>query len=113
VTGASSGFGYILTELALKNGEKVVATVRKPGVLSSLSAQYPDQLLELNLDVRYKEKVSAAFEKAKKHFGRIDIVFNNAGWSFVGEIEAADEDTARYIFEASHLRTSNRVACLM
>ena len=46
VTGASTGFGRRLAELVLKNGEKVVATARRPSALDDLVPQYPsDQLL--------------------------------------------------------------------
>ncbi|OCH95097.1 hypothetical protein OBBRIDRAFT_831200 [Obba rivulosa] len=57
-TGASTGFGRAMTELVLKNGGAVLATLRKPEVLASLSAQYPaDHLLVLKLDLEKKRAV--------------------------------------------------------
>ena len=40
ITGTSSGFGRILTELALERGDNVVATVRKPSALDDLKERY-------------------------------------------------------------------------
>ncbi|KAF7333037.1 NAD(P)-binding protein [Mycena venus] len=82
ITGASSGFGFLMAKTALANGEKVVATLRKPEVISAFAAQYTkDQLIVLKLDVTKPEDITAGFAAAKEAFGRIDILFNNAGVS--------------------------------
>ncbi|KAH7884706.1 hypothetical protein F5I97DRAFT_1929545 [Phlebopus sp. FC_14] len=79
ITGASSGFGRAMTELLLKKGVKVVATLRKPEVINDLVQQYTsEQLLVVKLDVTQPPQVADAFAKAKEAFGRIDVVFNNA-----------------------------------
>ncbi|EIW75868.1 NAD(P)-binding protein [Coniophora puteana RWD-64-598 SS2] len=102
ITGASSGFGRCMTELLLRNGEIAIATLRKPSMLSDLVAQYPaSQLLVLELDVTKKSDVAAAFTKAKDTFGRIDVVFNNAGIMALGEVEAMDDENARQMFEVN------------
>jgi len=89
-----------MTELALKNGEKVAATLRKPEAISDLVAQYPsDQLQAIQLDVTKREDVRAGLTAALVHFGRIDVVFNNAGWLALGEVEGTDDADARLIFE--------------
>ena len=44
ITGASSGFGRILTERLLERGDTVAATVRRPGILQPLETQYGDRL---------------------------------------------------------------------
>lgn len=53
----------------------------------------------LKLDVTDKEAIKDTFAKAKATFGRIDVVFNNAGHSLVGEAEATPDDLARNVFE--------------
>ncbi len=45
--------------------------------------------------------IDAAFVQAKAAFGRIDIVFNNAGYVAVGENEAFPDDVARPFFEVN------------
>jgi len=91
-----------MTLLLLKKGEKVAATLRKPEVLADLSLEYPpDQLLVLKLDVTKPQEILDAFAEAGKHFGRIDVVFNNAGYGVVGEVEATPEVAARALFDVN------------
>jgi NAD(P)-dependent dehydrogenase (short-subunit alcohol dehydrogenase family) len=101
ITGASSGFGRSMTELLLNKGDKVVATLRHVDALSDLSVQFPSQLLVIQLDVTNSAGVSAAFTRANEAFGRIDVVFNNAGQSVTGEVESVSEEEARQMFEVN------------
>lgn len=80
MTGSSTGIGRDLTEYLLENGERVVATLRKPEVLADLIAKYSkDRLLVLKVDVTKPEDITAAFEKTKEVFGQLDVCYNNAG----------------------------------
>ncbi|GJE91646.1 SDR family oxidoreductase [Phanerochaete sordida] len=102
VTGASSGFGHRMTEVALEKGDRVIATLRNPADLRDLTSNYgDDRLFVTKLDVTRAEEVAQAFAAGKARFGRIDVVFNNAGRLLVGEIEATGEDAARQIMEVN------------
>lgn len=102
VTGASTGFGRFLTELVLKNGDRAVATLRKPEVLADLASNHgKDKLLVLKVDVTHPQEIKDAFNEAVKQFGRVDVVFNNAGYLVVGEIEGLPEEIGRAIFETN------------
>jgi len=102
ITGSSSGFGRYMTERVLKNGDIAIATLRKPAALSDLSAKYPsDKLLVLKLDVTKPEEIKDAFAAAEKKFGRIDVVFNNAGYCVIGEVEGTMDNFARPMFEVN------------
>ncbi|KAL4251234.1 short-chain dehydrogenases/reductases (SDR) family protein [Abortiporus biennis] len=102
ITGASSGFGLCMTRHVLSKGDIAIATLRRPSVLEWLKPQYPEsQLLILKLDVTISSDITAAFAKAKERFGRIDVVFNNAGYCIVGETEATPEKMARELFEVN------------
>ncbi|CAL1712892.1 unnamed protein product [Somion occarium] len=108
ITGASSGFGREMTELVLKKGEIAVATARKPETLDYLKAKYPQsQLLTLKLDVSKAQEIKEAFAKVKKVFGRLDVVFNNAAWGVMGEVEGTPEDVARTMFDTDFWGASN------
>lgn len=86
----------------LKNGDIAVASLRKPELLSNLSSEYPkDRLLVLELDVTREADITDAFSRVTEAFGRLDIVFNNAGIGAIGEIEATSEEVARSIFEVN------------
>jgi NAD(P)-dependent dehydrogenase (short-subunit alcohol dehydrogenase family) len=58
-------------------------------------------VLTLELDVTNPDQVKAAVEQAHAHFGRLDIVFNNAGYSLIGTIEEASADDVRALYETN------------
>ncbi|KAH9946650.1 NAD(P)-binding protein [Amylocystis lapponica] len=96
VTGCSSGLGRGLVEELLASGERVVATLRRPELLAQLSDKYPSsQLLVLRLDVTNEAQITEAFQATQDHFGRLDVVVNNAAHGLHGEIEATSDEEAR------------------
>ncbi|KAJ6600387.1 hypothetical protein DFH09DRAFT_1355680 [Mycena vulgaris] len=100
ITGASRGLGRSMTELVLKQGDIAVATLRNPAALSDLQSKYPStQLLLIPLDVTHTPDIKAAFDTAVKAFGKVDVVFNNAGANQIGEAEGIPEAEARKIFD--------------
>ncbi|KIJ61448.1 hypothetical protein HYDPIDRAFT_159481 [Hydnomerulius pinastri MD-312] len=102
ITGASSGFGRSMTEHVLLQGDKVVATLRKPEMLDDLAARYPkNKLLVLKVDVSKGEEIDHAFAKTKEVFGRLDVVFNNAGYGVFGEVESTPAEDARAMFDVN------------
>ncbi len=102
VTGASTGFGRRLAELVLKNGEKVVATARRPSALDDLVTKYPaDRLLVLKVDVSIAQDIVDAFAATKEKFGRLDVVVNNAAYAAMGELEAVPEEEGRAMFDTN------------
>jgi NADP-dependent 3-hydroxy acid dehydrogenase YdfG len=101
ITGSSRGFGRIWTEAALERGDQVVATARKLESISDFKEKYGDQVLTLELDVTKPGQVNEAVKKAHEHFGKLDIVLNNAGYSLVGTIEEATADEIRALYETN------------
>lgn len=95
ITGSSRGFGRIWTEAALQRGDRVVATARNVTDLADLAKTYGDRVLPLALDVTNAEQVPRVVQQAFEHFGRVDVVLNNAGYALVGTIEEAKEDEIR------------------
>lgn len=103
ITGASRGFGRVWTEAALERGDKVVATARKLESISVLNEKYGENVLTLELDVTNPDQVKEVVKKAHEHFGKLDIVLNNAGYSLVGTIEEANADEIRTLYETNIL----------
>jgi NAD(P)-dependent dehydrogenase (short-subunit alcohol dehydrogenase family) len=95
ITGASRGFGREWTIAALERGDKVAATARDIATLDDLVAKYGDALLPIKLDVNDRAADFAAVKAAHDHFGRLDIVVNNAGYGHFGFIEELTEQEAR------------------
>jgi len=87
ITGASSGFGRLLAEEALKAGNKVVATARQRESVEDLEKQYPGKALAVELDVTDAKQIAPAVDATLKTFGRLDVLVNNAGYGLVGALE--------------------------
>jgi len=101
ITGTSRGFGRIWTEALLKRGDKVAATARNLASIADFKEKYGDSVLTLELDVTNTAQVNATVAQAHAHFGRLDIVLNNAGYSLVGTIEEAGADEIRAMYETN------------
>jgi NAD(P)-dependent dehydrogenase (short-subunit alcohol dehydrogenase family) len=95
ITGTSRGFGREWAAAALDRGDRVVGTARDPSTLDDLKEQYGDALLAVALDVTDRDAVFATVKQAHEHFGRLDIVVNNAGYGQFGMVEEVSEQDAR------------------
>jgi NAD(P)-dependent dehydrogenase (short-subunit alcohol dehydrogenase family) len=95
ITGASRGFGREWTIAALERGDRVAATARDTTTLDDLVQKYGDALLALELDVTDRAADFAAVQRAHAHFGRLDVVVNNAGYGQFGMVEELSEAELR------------------
>lgn len=103
ITGTSRGFGRVWVEAALQRGDKVAATARRLASIEDLKEKYGKNILTLELDVTKPPQVRAALHQAHNHFGRLDIILNNAGYSLVSTIEEASLDQIRDLYETNIL----------
>ncbi len=101
ITGASRGFGKEWSIAALERGDTVAATARDTSSLDDLVQQFGDRVLPLQLDVDDRDAVFAAVARAHEHFGRLDVVVNNAGYGQFGMIEEISEAEARAQFDTN------------
>jgi NAD(P)-dependent dehydrogenase (short-subunit alcohol dehydrogenase family) len=101
ITGTSRGFGREWAIAALERGDKVAATARNTSSLDDLVAKYGDAVLPLKLDVNDRAADFAAVKEAHDHFGRLDIVVNNAGYGQFGFVEEVSEQDVRDQFETN------------
>ncbi|MFG1870577.1 SDR family oxidoreductase [Micromonospora arborensis] len=100
ITGASRGLGRAFADAALERGDQVVAAART-STQDDFDERHADRLLALTLDVTDRAAVVAAVATAVEHFGRLDIVVNNAGTLSMGMIEEFTEAEARAQFEVN------------
>lgn len=103
ITGASRGFGRIWTEAALKRGDQVTATARQLADVADLKERFGDTVLPLALDVTNSEQVQQVVEQAHAHFGKLDVLVNNAGSSLLAATEEATDEQIRSLFDTNYL----------
>jgi short chain dehydrogenase len=91
ITGASRGFGALIADAALGQGDNVVATARNPATVTSVLGQ-PENLLAASLDVTSEAQAREAADAAMARFGRIDVLVNNAGFGLLGAVEESSAE---------------------
>ncbi|RXM60285.1 short-chain dehydrogenase/reductase, partial [Chryseobacterium sp. CH1] len=80
VTGASKGLGFELVKKLLSEGFQVAATSRTVESLISTIGETSENFLPLSVNITDNKDIKSAIEKTVEHFGRIDVVVNNAGY---------------------------------
>jgi NAD(P)-dependent dehydrogenase (short-subunit alcohol dehydrogenase family) len=105
ITGASRGFGRIWAEAALKRGDNVAATARELKSMAGLKERFGNAFLPLALDVTDADQVRRTVQQAHAHFGRLDVILNNAGYALVGTVEEASEAEVRAVFDTNYFGT--------
>jgi NAD(P)-dependent dehydrogenase (short-subunit alcohol dehydrogenase family) len=80
VTGAGSGVGRAVARTLLDAGHRVALAGRRPEALAGTAAGWPaDVVLVVPTDVTAEASVDALFEAVRARWGRVDVLFNNAG----------------------------------
>ncbi len=101
ITGCSTGFGRELAKHLLENDYRVVVTARNADKVQDLVEINRENALAINLDVTDKAQIAEAVAKAEDHFGKIDVLVNNAGFGYFGAVEESDEAEVRAMFETN------------
>ena len=101
ITGCSSGFGRELAKLVLARGWRAVVTARDPSTAADIAEAHADRALLMPLDVTRRAQIDAVVAAAKRRFGRIDALVNNAGYGYLAAIEEGEDQAVRALFEAN------------
>lgn len=98
ITGAGSGIGRAVAVALLGAGWRVALAGRRAEALRETAEAGPDASLVLPTDVTSAESVGALFAEVRRGFGRLDLLFNNAGINIPGNVgELAVEHWRRVI----------------
>ena len=90
ITGASSGFGEDSARLFAREGCRVVLAARRLERLQTIAAEIQSaggEALVIPVDVKQRADIERMVQKVLSHYGRIDILFNNAGFGSVDWFE--------------------------
>lgn len=111
ITGATSGFGKLLVEAFLRNGDYVIATGRnlhsRTDIFANERKSHADKFLEVTMDVTNKAEVEKAVKDIETKCGSVDILVNNAGYGLFGALEDLKEEEIRYQMEVNFFGTVN------
>ncbi|GCE10418.1 SDR family oxidoreductase [Tengunoibacter tsumagoiensis] len=98
LTGASEGIGLATARLFAQQGARLALAARSADTLQKVAAELPEALA-LPTDMRSEEAVKQMVARTYEHYGRIDVLINNAGQGLHVPIEQVDLQQYRSIFE--------------
>jgi NAD(P)-dependent dehydrogenase (short-subunit alcohol dehydrogenase family) len=107
VTGSASGIGAGIALAALAAGDRVVATDLDLDRLNVTYAGFGDQVLTTQLDIRDQTQAHAAVSACLEHFGRLDVLVNNAGYGQFGPFEEVEPEAIERQFATNVMGTFN------
>jgi NADP-dependent 3-hydroxy acid dehydrogenase YdfG len=106
ITGASAGIGLATARRFGQAGAKLALVARSTDALEALARELAAQGIEAiacTADLRDCAQIQQAISDTVKHFGRIDILINNAGQSALGDVADVDLDYFRQIIDLNIL----------
>lgn len=107
VTGASKGLGFELVKKLLSQGFKVAATSRTVESLTAAFGDVSENFLPLSMNITDNNDVKSAIDQTVDHFGKVDIIVNNAGYGQLGTLEELSDEEARANFDVNVFGTLN------
>ncbi|NOU58369.1 SDR family oxidoreductase [Marinifilum caeruleilacunae] len=111
ITGTSSGFGKLSAKKFQQEGWNVIATMRNPEKETELHLL--DHVLLCQLDVADNQSIKKAIAEGIKHFGKIDVLVNNAGYVVAGVTEEIPEEDIRRQFDVNLFGALNTMKAIL
>src|SRR5690242_21435497 len=85
ITGAASGIGRATVDLFVAEGARVIAADIQDDKGARIEEDHKGRARYVRCDVMQEADIQAAVDVARTHFGRLDILFNNAGTGGIRE----------------------------
>lgn len=101
ITGASSGLGRGIAEVALERGESVALAARNLDRVQDLVERYPNRALAVHLDLGDLATIEYAVIAAHERFGSLDVLVNNAGHGYRTTVEESERGRIDELFNTN------------
>jgi NAD(P)-dependent dehydrogenase (short-subunit alcohol dehydrogenase family) len=105
VTGGSSGLGRIIAEEFFRAGAKLVIAALEKSEVETAAFEIGSEVLPVHADITKQDDVNRIFETVRKHWGRLDVLVNNAGRSMRGKVLDTTPEQFQSLFDLNVLGT--------
>jgi len=112
ITGASAGIGLAAARLFAEKGAKVALVARSGSILAQIAQELPDALA-VPADLSDVAQVPGVIEAVHAHYGRIDVLVNNAGRAFHTPIEHADTALFQQLLNLNVVSVVRAMQCVI
>jgi NAD(P)-dependent dehydrogenase (short-subunit alcohol dehydrogenase family) len=112
ITGASGGIGLAAARLFAQHGAKVALVARSADTLQKAAAEMPDAFA-IPADLSNVDQVPQVIDAIYAHYGRIDVLINNAGRAFHTPIEQADVQLYRHLLDLNVVSILRAMQCVI
>lgn len=119
ITGSSHGLGLELAKIAADKKMKLVLADLRPEPSKALAASIKKnggEAIVVEVDLAIADQRPRVIDAAMKQYGRVDYLFNNAGYNYIGTLEQIDIKQAQHLFEVNYwavLDLSQRAVAVM
>ncbi len=114
IMGASSGIGEATTKLLAQKGAKLVIAARRQDRLEQLKASLPEAEIYIQTaDVRVFDQVKAVIDLAIEKFGRVDVLYNNAGIMPTAPLSAGHREEWQNMLDINIMGVLNGISAVL
>ena len=100
ITGANSGFGFAIAAAAIRNGHKVIGTIRSEQSRMALAERLP-AVRPILCDVTEFDRITDVVRQTEEDHGPVDVLINNAGYGHEGILEESALEEMRRQFDVN------------
>lgn len=114
IMGASSGIGAATSRLLAQDGAKLTLAARRLDRLDQIKAEFPQaDILTVKADVTKFDDVQAVFKQTVEHFGRVDVLYNNAGIMPTAPLVEGRRDEWQNMLQINIMGVLNGIAAVL
>ena len=113
IMGASSGIGEATAVKLAEQGAKVVIAARREERIKALAEKLGENVLYQTADVTNREQVQQVIDLAMTSFGRIDVLFNNAGIMPQGNLAELNYDSWQKMLDINIMGVLNGIGAVL